>query len=150
MYLDPNMALERLRNEWAQHGRLIIAFDYDSTVMPYKQAEYKFDYEPVRELLRELHKEGCILICFTASAPERYEKIKEELKTIKVPFDYFNQSPDFIKGIGGSVKVYANAFLDDRAGLHEVYNNLRILLLERKYDKFSSMFKGIKNQMKRP
>lgn len=148
-YLDPNNALERLRNEWAKHNRLIIAFDFDSTVMPFHQNEYKFDYEPVRDLLRELKKEGCILICFTASQPARHDEIKEQLKTIKVPYDYFNESPDFIEGIGQTGKVYANAYLDDRAGLYEVFSALSHLLLERRVEKANGFFHGMAQQMRR-
>lgn len=129
-YLNPNTALERLRNEWAKHGSLIIAFDVDSTVLPFHTNEYKYDYEPVRELLRRANTLGCTLIVFTASMESRWEEIKEQLKAAKIPWHYFNKSPDYITGIGQFGKVYANIYLDDRAGLYEAYTILNQLITE--------------------
>jgi type I restriction-modification system DNA methylase subunit len=153
-YLNPNIALERLRNEWAKYGKLIIAFDVDSTIMPFHQNEYKYDYEPVRQLLRDLRELGCILIVFTASPESRWNKIKEELENADVPWDYFNITPKTIKEgeefVGQGIKVYANAYLDDRAGLHEVYSHLTQLVLERKLEQMNDFTKGLGEQLAFP
>lgn len=149
-YLDPNVALNRLRNEWQAHGRLIIAFDVDSTVLPFHEHENTDDYEPIRQLLRDLHEQKCILICFTAASPDRWEGIQQRLKEINVSYDFFNTSPSFIPNVVEHGKVYANAYLDDRAGLFEVYSALSHLILERKMEAVNSFFHGMAHQAKRP
>lgn len=133
-YLNPLEALNRLRNEWAKYGSIIVAFDVDSTVIPFHQGEYVDDYEPIRKLLRDLKHLGCTLIAFTAAEESRWDKIKAELELINVPYDYFNISPPSIPNIVERGKVYANIYLDDRAGLHETFSHLRQLVLEQKLE----------------
>ena len=140
-YLNPLEALNRLRNEWAKYGSIIVAFDVDSTVLPFHQSEYKDDYEPIRQLLRDLKLLGCTLIAFTAAEEGRWDKIKEQLDTIKVPYDYFNESPETIPHIVKMGKVYANAYLDDRGGMYELFMMLTILVLEEKARRFEEAAK---------
>jgi hypothetical protein len=148
-YLNPNAALERLRDEWQKHGKLIIAFDVDSTVIPFHDYEKDDDYEPIRQLLRNLKELGCILICFTAAHSKRWVDIIAKLKQYNIPFDEFNSSPKFIPDVSLTGKVYANAYLDDRAGLYEVYNALNQLVIERKLQKFNNFLNGMNQQLKK-
>jgi hypothetical protein len=133
-YLDPNKLTERLRKEWETHGGLIIAVDYDSTLIPYWNEEKGADFEPIRQLIRDCKLYDCTIIINTAAKEDRIEAIKEYLKEINIPWDYFNESPPYIKEIGKGSKVYANVYLDDRAGLHQVFTTLQLLLLERRYN----------------
>lgn len=133
-YLDPNKLTDRLRKEWEIHGGLIIAVDYDSTLIPYWEDEKGADFEGIRQLIRNCKAYGCTIIINTAAAESRIDTIKKELEEIHIHWDYFNESPPYIKDIGKGSKVYANVYLDDRAGLHQVYTTLQLLLLERKYD----------------
>jgi hypothetical protein len=43
-----------------------------------------------------------------------------------IPFDSYNENPTFHKST--SRKIYANAYLDDRAGLKQVFNELNNLV----------------------
>jgi hypothetical protein len=131
-YLNPNNAIQRLRNDWSKHGRLIIAVDFDSTLVPYMDYEKESDFHEIRQLVRDLKSAGCIIIIFTASSEDRWEQVKKDLNDINISWDYFNQSPPNIPNIGQNGKVYANAYLDDRAGLYEVFNALKIVLTEKK------------------
>lgn len=130
-YLDPNKALQRLREDWKKHNRLIVAVDFDSTLYPYMADEYSYDFTPIRQLVRDLYELGCTIIIFTASEESRWEGIKQELNRIEVPYNLFNLSPEGIPNIGKAGKVYANAYLDDRAGLYEVFTHLSILVAEK-------------------
>jgi hypothetical protein len=131
IYLNPNVALERLRTEWLVHGKIIVAFDIDSTVLPFHASEANDDYAPIHKLLRNLKGLGCILIAFTAAHESRWDGIKQKLSDIGIVYDYFNQSPPTIPGVVRTGKVYANAYLDDRAGLCEMYSILNQLVAEK-------------------
>lgn len=148
-YLNPNVALERLRNEWKKHGKLIVAFDVDSTVLPFHPDEREDNYEPIRQLLRDLHELGCTLICFTAASSKRWPDIIAQLAVIDVPFDKFNSTPSYIPDVSVTGKVYANAYLDDRAGLFETYSHLNQLVLEKRLEKATNFFEGLAQQAKR-
>lgn len=133
LYLDPNQFTNRLRKEWDQYGGIIIAVDYDSTLIPYWEYEKGCDFEPIRQLIRDCKDWGCTIIINTAAKEARIEDIKRELATLNIPYDYFNESPPYIKDIGKGSKVYANAYLDDRGGLYQVFVTLNQLVTERKY-----------------
>jgi hypothetical protein len=147
-YLNPMNAVQRLREEWELHGGLIVAVDFDSTIHPYKSCERYEDSEHVRKLVRDLYDAGCTIIIWTASEPERWDEVKEILAKYEIKYHHFNENSDKVKF--SQRKVYANAFLDDRAGLHETYNALNTLLLERKVNNTNSLFKGLGQQMRRP
>lgn len=136
-YLDPNKLTDRLRKEWEKYNGLIIAVDYDSTLIPYWEDEKGADFEPIHQLIRECKTYGCTIIINTAALETRHEEIKENLKRLDIPWDCFNITPPHIylhsKDIGKTGKVYANVYLDDRAGLQQVFATLQLLLLERKY-----------------
>jgi hypothetical protein len=131
-YLDPNKAVDRLRKEWEIHGGLIIAVDVDSTLIPYQQHEWDADFTAIHNLIKGCKTYGCTIIIFTAAAEERHENMKQAIAKLGIEWDYFNESPPYIKEVGKTGKVYANVFLDDRAGLCETFNALSFLLAERR------------------
>ena len=99
--------LDRLVTEWEQHGKIIIACDYDDTISPWKTAKFT----------------GAYLVIFTACDTQRYDEIKSYCKSKDLEIDSINQTPiDLPYGKNG--KVYANIFIDDRAGLNESLNIL--------------------------
>jgi hypothetical protein len=65
------------------------------------------------------------LICWTGQEDENF--VRNYLNENKIPFDSFNENPPFHKST--SRKVYANAYLDDRAGLKQVFDELNNLVL---------------------
>lgn len=122
-YLVPGKNLYRLYKEYKKHGSLIIGFDFDGTVYDFhKKGE---TYIMVIELLRELQLHGCKLICWTANGD--IQMVEKYLTDNKIPFDGINT--DVISLGYTTRKPYFNALLDDRAGLIQVYEELKSLLI---------------------
>lgn len=120
-YLSQHRAIARLLEEYERYGRLIIAFDFDDTV--FDTHENNWTYCNVSALLREIKKLDCAyIICWTASLPERYPFIRDYLNEHNIPFDAINENAPGIEDKGK--KIYANIYLDDRAGLPAAYEAL--------------------------
>lgn len=120
-YLKPNASFLRLLNEYKQYKSLVIAYDLDNTLYDFhKKGE---TYTMVMELLRELKEIGCYMICFTANSDQQF--VFDYLTQNKIPFDAINENPPFFKC--EERKIYFNALLDDRAGLIQTYNELKLL-----------------------
>jgi len=120
-YLDTENVSNRLLEEYKQYGSLVVAFDFDDTVYDFHQKGRI--YNDVIALLKQLKSINCYLICWTGQ--ENPEFVSEYLKSNDIPFDAINENPPFHKST--SRKIYANAYLDDRAGLHQVYQELKYL-----------------------
>lgn len=127
-YTNANNVENRLLNEWIKYGKLVIAYDFDNTVYDYHNEGHT--YTQVIELLRRCKALGAHLIVFTASEPERYDKIKSYLNENEVPYDAINENPDFVPF--KTSKIYYNILLDDRAGLELAYKSL--LAVTEKYE----------------
>ena len=120
-YLEPNASFIRLLNEYNQYGSLVIAYDFDNTVYDFhRKGKY---YTEVISLLQDLEKMGCTLICFTANEDETF--IRSYCKENNIPLHGLNENPAFFKS--DAKKIYYNALLDDRAGLIQVYSELKLL-----------------------
>jgi thiol-disulfide isomerase/thioredoxin len=117
--------LERLENEWRQHGKIIIACDYDDTISHWKLK----DYDPSRtiEILKIAKQTGAYIVIFTACNPLRYEEIKSYCASIGLEIDSINETPIDLP-YGKDKKIYANIFIDDRAGLNESLNILEFAM----------------------
>lgn len=121
-YLEPGNARQRLLDEYRKYGSLVIAFDFDDTVYDFHKKERS--YADVVQLLRTLKTKNCFLICWTGQ--EDLAFVAAYLEEHHIPFDRINENPPFKKS--SSKKIYANAYLDDRAGLSQVYNELQYLI----------------------
>lgn len=121
-YLIPNAAYIRLRNEYEQYGSLVIAVDFDNTLFDFHKKGNT--YNQVIELIRDLKKYNCIIIIFTAN--EDNDFITSYCVENNIPIDGINVNPPFFKC--EARKIYYNALLDDRAGLSEVYIQLKTLI----------------------
>ncbi|WP_316786742.1 hypothetical protein [Pedobacter frigiditerrae] len=117
-YLNPFNSSARLIDEYQKYGSIVIAYDFDDTVYDFHKKGRM--YNQVIDLLRELNSINCFLICWTGQ--EDIQLVKTYLAENNIPFDTINENPPFYKS--ESRKVYANAYLDDRAGLNQVYNEL--------------------------
>lgn len=117
-----HLSLQRLKDEYEKHNSLVIGFDFDGTVNDFHKEGYTFD--KCRQLLRDLKEIGCKLVCWTA-----YKDLDEVARLLLewgVPFDSINEG-----GINlgyESTKPFFNALLDDRAGLHQVFTELTMLV----------------------
>lgn len=121
-FLVEGKSLERLVNEYQKFGSLTIGFDFDGTVFDYHGTGAT--YEDVRQLLRDLKEINCKLICWTAQKDLPF--VESFLKENDIPFDGINT--DGINLGWESRKPFFSALLDDRAGLIQVYNDLRYLV----------------------
>jgi hydroxymethylpyrimidine pyrophosphatase-like HAD family hydrolase len=117
-YLLPENSFQRLWDEYQQYGGLSVAFDFDDTVFDFHKKGRK--YEAVIALLRELKQIQCYLICWTGQQDHNF--VAQYLIQNEIPFDAINENPPYYQST--SRKIYANVYLDDRAGLHQVYNEL--------------------------
>ncbi len=121
-YLNSLNSKNRLLEEFQKYGCLVIAFDFDDTVYDFHKKGRL--YEDVIELLKRLKDIGCHLICWTGQ--EDLFFVSNYLNENKIPFDAINENPPF--HTSASRKIYANAYLDDRAGLKQVYDELNELI----------------------
>lgn len=120
-YFDTIRATNRLFKEWQKHPRLIIACDFDDTV--YDTHENGFTFDEVISLLKECKKLNFYVVMFTASKVERYPLIREHMANLGIEIDGINQNVIELP-FGNNGKIYANIFLDDRAGLFQAATTL--------------------------
>ena len=121
-YLNPENSFDRLLEEYKKYNTLVVAFDFDDTVYDFHKKGRI--YQNVIDLLKKLKSVNCYLICWTGQ--EDKEFVTNYLKENQIPFDAFNENPPFYKS--ESRKIYANVYLDDRAGLKQVYDDLNKLV----------------------
>lgn len=110
-YLDFDRFYQRIRDEYVKYGRIIIAFDFDDTV--FDTHENGWMYEGVIQTLNRWTGRA-YFICWSASGKERYPMMQEYFDRFGIPCDAINQNAPWI-----SIKhrkIYANVYLDDRAG----------------------------------
>jgi hypothetical protein len=108
--------LERLENEWEQHGKIIIACDFDDTISPWKM--HNSDFNRVFDILKVAQQTGAYVVIFTACKADRYDDIKKYCSDNGLVIDGINKTPIDLP-YGNNSKIYANIFIDDRAGLNE-------------------------------
>ncbi len=113
--------IDRLFNEWTQHGKIIIACDFDDTISPWKL--HNFDFDKVIELLKIAKQTGAYIVIFTACNTDRYDEIRKYCESKGLVIDAINETPVELP-YGKNGKIYANVFIDDRAGLHEAMHIL--------------------------
>lgn len=111
---------DRLYQEWKQHGKIIIGVDFDDTISPwkFKSTEDLEDLDKTIQILRVAQETGAYIVIFTACNPDRYKEIQDYCDSVKLHIDCINRTP-FDLPYGKNGKIYANIFLDDRAGLDE-------------------------------
>jgi hypothetical protein len=120
-FLMPGASYNRLVAEYEKYGSLHVGFDFDSTVYDFHQTGES--YEMVRQLLRDLTQVGCKCYCWTAQNDLAF--VERFLADNNIPHEGINTG-----GINlgwESRKPFYSALLDDRAGLHQVYTELRML-----------------------
>ena len=136
-----NKYTERLFNEWQQHGKPVIAVDYDSTIFPWHTINNKEDIERTVKLLQMAANTGAYIIINTCSAPERHLEIQQHCESLRIPINGINSNPiDLPYGKHG--KVYANIYLDDRAGLNEALDILEEAMYKIRGEQASNLTKG--------
>lgn len=126
-YLKLNSAYNRLWAEYNKYKSLIVAVDFDDTLYDFHKDGGT--YFQVQQLIRDLKEIGCFIIIWTGN--QNTEFVINYLNENNIPFDTINdEAPASKKLLGGKFnrKVYANVYIDDRAGLEQVYNDLTKLI----------------------
>jgi hypothetical protein len=126
-YLNPENSSNRLLEEYNKYGTLVVAYDFDDTIYDFHKKGR--EYNDVIKLLQDLKSINCFLICWTGN--EDAEMVVSYLNENNIPFDAMNDNPPFHRS--ESRKIYANAYLDDRAGLKQVYDELTSLVFTVKH-----------------
>lgn len=125
-FLDDDLVIKRLTNEYKKHKKLIIAVDFDSTLYPWPVTE-KTKYVRVLNLIKRCQKLGFYIVVYTASNEERYPFMVDYLQKQGITVSSVNKNPiDLPFGNGG--KIYYNILLCDRAGLSSAYNVLNTVV----------------------
>lgn len=109
---------ERLAKEWRQHGKIIIAVDYDSTISYWPTIDNNADIDRTIKILQVAYNTGAHIVVFTACKEDRHESIQDHCEKLQIPISGINAPPVSLP-YGNDKKLYANIFLDDRAGLRE-------------------------------
>lgn len=126
-YLEPNSAYNRLWAEYQKHGSLIVACDFDDTLFDFHGTGGS--YEQVKQLVRDLFDINCQIIIWTGN--EDIDFVYSYLESEEIPWHLINENMKIGgKWVSGkdSRKLYANAYIDDRAGMEQVFNDLTRLV----------------------
>ena len=139
-FLKETANRERLFNDYTKYGSLTIGYDFDDTVYDYHGTGEGHDL--VIKLLRELKKVGFTLICWTAQKDLIF--VENFLKENDIPCDGINTN-----GIDlgwETKKPFFSALLDDRAGLRQVYQDLKYVVNKIKLEKWEQTLKNSQGQ----
>lgn len=111
---------DRLVKEWEQHGKIIIAVDFDDTISAWGlNPEHVGDlYDKVLRLVKDAKEVGAYVVIWSACDPDRYQYIADYCAGKGLIIDAVNENPIDLP-YGKNKKIYANIYLDDRAGLQE-------------------------------
>jgi hypothetical protein len=85
------------------------------------------DFKRVFDVLKTAKATGAYVVIFTACKPERYEEITKYCLDNGLEIDGINKTPIDLP-YGNNSKIYANIFIDDRAGLNEALNILEMAM----------------------
>lgn len=113
-FLSTQVCVDRLLKEYTVHGKLIVAFDFDDTVFDFhKQGR---TYDVVISILKRCQDLNFWLVIFTGCPPDEYPAQVEYMASRGIVVHSVNKNPVDMP-FGNHGKIYANIFLDDRAGL---------------------------------
>ena len=121
-YLNNHTFFHRILEEYIRYGRLIIAADFDETIYNNWREEPNYD---ICDLLKRWQPYADIIV-WTCRSPEDYSFIMQICKGAGFIPDHINEESDIANL--DTRKIFANAVLDDRAGLKQVYEDLSELI----------------------
>lgn len=138
-----NKYVDRLYQEWSQHGKIIIAVDFDDTISPwkFKSRDDLMELDKTINTLVIAKETGAYIVINTACAEDRHEEIQAYCEKIRLPIDAINKNPiDLPYGKNG--KIYANIFVDDRGGINEALEILEKAMYKVRGDKSLNLIAG--------
>lgn len=138
-----NKYIKRLYQEWKQYGKIVIAVDYDDTISPwgFKSEEDLIEQDKVVQILRTAKETGAYITIWSACNPDRYDEIKSYCASKKLEIDTININPIDLP-YGKDKKIYANIFIDDRAGINEALDNLTTVMYKIRGEQASNLILG--------
>lgn len=109
--------VNRLFEEWKQHGKIIASVDFDDTIAIYNAGfNNKEEIERTIKLVKDVYLVGAYIVIFTASNQDRYPEIQKYCEEIQLPINAINKNPIELP-YGNHGKIYYNINLCDRSGL---------------------------------
>lgn len=130
-FTSTEACVDRLLVEYERHKSLIVAFDFDDTVFDFHHKGRS--HERVLTVLQRCNRAGFHLVLFTASAPARFDSMREHMAEQGIHVSSINENPIPLP-FGHNGKIYYNILLDDRAGLGQA-----VEVLEQVLDKVGSL-----------
>lgn len=120
-----NIYAERLIQEWLDHGKIVLAGDWDDTINPWKFKGYEANTSLIRthNVIKLAQSVGCYFSVWTACDAKRFDEIKERCENYGIRVDSINENPIPLP-YGNHRKMYYNHLLDDRAGLEQAVDIL--------------------------
>ena len=126
-FTNKRASINRLKEEYAKYGDLIIGCDFDETLFDLHELGY--DNTNTIALIKRCQLAGLTTCLWTACTDEWSLVYKKELtKGMGLEFKFFNDSPV----LNNSRKPHFSILLDDRAGLGEAFAILETTLNELK------------------
>lgn len=132
-----NKYVDRLYQEWKQHGRIIIGLDYDDTVSPWKfKSELDLiDLDKTINLIRVARETGAYVMIHSSCNLDRYPEITEYCKSKGLIIDSINRNTIELPYGKDGAKPYCNIYIDDRAGLNEALDILETAMYKIRAEK---------------
>lgn len=121
-YLQAGTSYYRLEEEFKKYGKLIFCVDFDDTIFDFHKKGRTYD--DVIRLLRRWEPYSEVII-FTGNGEDKREMIENYLIEKNIRYKGINCNASV--GFPGR-KIYANVYIDDRAGLAQVYYELLTLI----------------------
>lgn len=119
--------IDRLYKEWKEHGKIIIGVDFDDTISPWKLKE-KEECEEIIKYIKEAIYTGAYLVIHTSCNKDRYPEIMKYCQSYNLKVDSINENPINLPYGHDKSKPMCNLYLDDRAGLNEAIEILRVVM----------------------
>lgn len=117
--IERKKLVNRLYEEWLKHGSVLIGCDFDDTIKPWGALSTQEDCDEVIGILQQACKLGARIVINTATTTDRYPSMLAYCKEKNLVVEpVFNKNPIELP-YGNNGKIYANIFIDDRAGLAE-------------------------------
>lgn len=125
-----NKYVERLVKEWIEHGRIVLAVDFDSTIRYWRTVDNSKDIERAINLIKVCQETGCYVVIHTACSKDRHDEIRDYCSKVGIRVDSINENPTQLPYGGNGSKIYYNHQLCDRSGFIEAMDILETALYQ--------------------
>lgn len=133
-----NPYAERLIEEWLDHGKIVLAVDFDDTIYPwkFKTKEQKDKLKETINIIKLAQTIGCYTSIWSACDEKRFDEIRDYCTEVGIKVSSINENPIKLP-YGNHRKMYYNHLLDDRAGLEQALDLLEYVCYRVKCDRIT-------------